>query len=107
MSTNEGKVRPVTDENEAASSASGRLFDLRELIAAIFLVFGAVLLVAGLFDSRAEIHKAAGVRINLWTGIGMILVGLVFVAWRLWKPLRKEDLVPSEDDDETLAPGGH
>jgi hypothetical protein len=81
------------------SNASGRLFDLRELIAGIFIVFGILLIVVGALDGQAELDKASGVRINLWTGIGMVVLGLVFVAWRLWRPLRREDLVPDDDAD--------
>ena len=94
----------MSDEGET-QSASGRLFDLRELIFGLFLVFGIILVVAGIFDSQAEIDKAAGVRINLWAGIGMILLGLVFLAWRLWRPLRKEDLVSTDDDADDAGAG--
>lgn len=73
-------------------SASKRLFDLRWLIAAMFVVYGIVLMITGAFDDAAEIKKAAGVRINLWTGIGMFVVGVVFAVWARWKPLRHEDL---------------
>lgn len=77
--------------SEEPKSASSKLFDLRWLIAAMFLVYGVVLAVTGIFDSKAEIAKAAGVRINLWTGIGMFVVGLVFAVWARLRPLRKED----------------
>ncbi len=75
---------------EDSSSASKRLFDLRWLIAGMFVVYGIILSITGIFDSQAEIAKAAGVRINLWTGIGMFVVGLVFAAWARWRPLRPE-----------------
>ena len=75
---------------EDSSSAAKRLFDLRWLIAGMFVVYGIILSITGIFDSQAEITKAAGVRINLWTGIGMFIVGLVFAAWARWRPLRPE-----------------
>ncbi len=68
------------------------MFDLRWLIAAMFVVYGLVLIVTGIFDNKAEIAKAAGVRINLWTGLGMLVVGLVFAAWARLRPLRKDDV---------------
>jgi hypothetical protein len=84
-----GKVsKPAGPED--SSSASKRLFDLRWLIAGMFVIYGIVLSITGIFDSHAEIQKAAGVRINLWTGIGMFVVGLVFAAWARWRPLRPE-----------------
>ena len=79
---------PAGSEN--SKSAAKRLFDLRWLIAGMFVVYGIVLMVTGIFDSQAELDKAAGVRINLWTGIGMFVVGLVFAAWARWRPLRPD-----------------
>lgn len=75
---------------EDSKSAAKRLFDLRWLIAGMFVVYGIVLSITGIFDSQAEITKASGVRINLWTGIGMFIVGLIFAAWARWRPLRPE-----------------
>jgi hypothetical protein len=84
-----GKVSDTTGP-EDSGSASKRLFDLRWLIAGMFVVYGIILSITGILDSQAEINKAAGVRINLWTGIGMFVVGLVFAAWARWRPLRPE-----------------
>ena len=75
---------------ENAGSASKRLFDLRWLIAVMFVVYGIVLVITGILDNAAEVSKAAGVRINLWTGIGMFMVGLVFAAWARWRPLKPD-----------------
>ncbi len=80
--------------SEQEGSASSRLFDLRDLIVALFTVFGAILVVAGIFDGQDEIDKAAGVRINLWAGIGMIVLAAVFLVWRLWRPLQRDDADP-------------
>jgi hypothetical protein len=30
------------------------------------------------------------VRINLWAGLGMLILGLRFIAWALWRPLGKQ-----------------
>lgn len=93
---------PTSQDSAGAptrGSASSRLFDLRDLIAGIFAVFGVALIVAGALDGPAELAKASGVRINLWTGIGMVALSAVFVAWRLWRPLRREDVPPAADRD--------
>lgn len=91
-SSRERKAGPVSEtggpENE--KSAAKRLFDLRWLIAGMFVVYGIVLIITGIFDSQAELAKAAGVRINLWAGIGMLVVGLFFAAWARWRPLRPD-----------------
>jgi hypothetical protein len=74
-----------TREAQAAN-----LFDLRRIIGGLFLLYGLVLTIAGLTDSDAEVAKAAGVRINLYAGLGMLLLGGFFVAWALLRPLGRQ-----------------
>ena len=78
------------EEFEAEHSASARLFDLRYLIGGLMSIYGLVLIVVGLFDSSEEIDKAAGIRINLWMGLGMLLVGVLFLVWARTRPLKVE-----------------
>ena len=40
-----------------------------------------LLIIVGISDGSKEISKASGVRINLWTGIGMLVLGLLFLLW--------------------------
>lgn len=63
-----------------------RLFDLRMIIGGLFLLYGVILTITGAVDDSAEIAKAVGVRINLWTGLGMLVIGAVFLAWALARP---------------------
>ena len=73
-----------------------KLFDLRTFIGALFLIFGVVVTIEGLRASPAEIAKAAGINISLWTGMCMVVVGLIFVVWMLVRPpsldVKHEDL---------------
>ena len=57
------------------------LFDLRLIIGALFTLYGVVLIITGLTDGAAELHKASGIRINLWAGVGMLVTGLLFLLW--------------------------
>jgi ABC-type branched-subunit amino acid transport system permease subunit len=66
------------------------LFDLRRIIGGLFLLYGALLTVVGLTDGDAELQTAAGLRINLIAGLGMLVLGALFVAWALWRPLGQE-----------------
>jgi hypothetical protein len=66
------------------------LFDLRRIIGALFVVYGVVLTVLGLFDTQEEIDKAAGVNINLYAGLGMLAFGLLMIVWALTRPLSEE-----------------
>ena len=73
---------------DAPKSAAGRLFDLRSLIGGLFVLYGIMLTVAGFFTSPQNLVKASHININLWMGIGMLIVGVFFLAWWRLNPLR-------------------
>jgi hypothetical protein len=73
---------------EEAPSAASQLFDLRTVIAVLFGVYGIVLTVQGLFfESEAQLEKAGGIDINLWSGIVMLVVAGLFLLWVRLRPL--------------------
>src|SRR5690349_587619 len=74
------------DEAKLESRATN-LFDLRRLIAGLFVLYGVMLIVASFFTSAADDAKSQGVNINLWTGIGMFALGAFFAIWALLRPL--------------------
>jgi xanthine/uracil/vitamin C permease (AzgA family) len=74
----------------AREAQAANLFDLRRIIGGLFVLYGVVLTVVGLGDSDAEIEKAAGVHINLWAGLGMLVLGLAFLAWGMLRPLGRQ-----------------
>jgi ABC-type transport system involved in multi-copper enzyme maturation permease subunit len=80
---------PESDE-ETPQSAAAKLFDIRVLIGGLFTLYGLMLGIAGLFTSSAARQKASGININLWLGIGMLVVGLLFLLWWRLNPLRVE-----------------
>ena len=67
---------------------------MRRVIGGLFTVYGVIVTILGIFDSQAEIDKAAGVRINLWIGLGMLALGLLFLLWQWWRPAE----APPESD---------
>ena len=72
-------------------------FDVRNFIAMLIGIYGAVLVAMGLFStSETDLDKAGGLNINLWAGLGMLLVAAAFVAWARLRPV----LVPDDVDDE-------
>jgi hypothetical protein len=93
-------------EDLEARSAAARLFDVRRVIGGLFIVYGVIVTLIGLFDDPAEIEKAEGVRINLWMGLGMLALGLLFLLWLRLNP-PKPVTPPSDDDRFGPAPGGH
>ena len=86
------------DIADAPKSAAAKLFDIRLLIGGLFTLYGVMLTVAGFFTSSSARHKASDININLWLGIGMLIVGLLFLLWRRLSPLRVE---PNPTDDRT------
>ncbi|WP_433799443.1 hypothetical protein [Actinomycetospora sp. CA-084318] len=64
-----------------------RLFDLRYVIGALMGVYGVVLVIRGLLDGPEQLARAAGLSINLWTGIGLLVVAAIFLVWGLTRPL--------------------
>jgi hypothetical protein len=84
---------------QAPRSASARLFDLRSLIGGLFVLYGIMLTVAGFSTSHKELAKASNININLWMGIGMLIVGVFFLAWWRLNPVRPAE--PSPDIGDT------
>jgi hypothetical protein len=86
------------DARRAARAAN--LFDIRRLIGGLFLIYGVILVILGLGESDASIDKSAGININLYAGLGMLALGLLFIAWALLRPLS------SQLDESEEAGGG-
>ena len=88
-----------TSGEDAPRSAAARLFDIRLMIGGLFVVYGVMLTVAGLSTSDKNLAKAAGININLWLGIGMLIVGALFLLWFKLNPLHAE---ASDDDADNV-----
>jgi hypothetical protein len=92
--------QPSTRAERAAN-----LFDLRRIIGGVFTAWGVLLIILGLTGSVVEKNKAAGMNINLIAGIGMLVLGLAFLAWAFSRPLGTE--LREADDDERAASPTH
>lgn len=73
-------------ELEAKSATAARLFDVRRIIGGLFVVYGVIVTIAGFTASDADLKKAQDININLWTGIGMLILGLFFLIWMKLRP---------------------
>jgi hypothetical protein len=62
-------------------------FDIRVVIALLVAIYGVVLTVLGIIADPQEVDKAAGININLWGGIAMLVFAAVFVLWARWRPI--------------------
>jgi len=80
------------------ASRAASLFDLRWIIALLFGVYGVVVTVMGIgFTTQADLDKAAGINVNLWTGIPMLVVAILFALWAQLRPVQIPAEQPSED----------
>ncbi len=94
---------PTTADRDAPKSAAAKLFDIRFMIGGLFAIYGVLLTIYSLFDSDAEKAKAAGIHINLWLGLAMILVAVVFGLWARLQPTK----APDPADVDTDRPAHH
>jgi drug/metabolite transporter (DMT)-like permease len=79
------------------------LLDIRRIIAGLLGLYGVILVVAGIVGSTEEKNKAAGVNINLWVGLVLLLMATFFLVWALTRPLSEE---LEEAEAEGSATGG-
>ena len=92
--TNRGP-QPNVDPEKVSRIA--KLFDIRLIVGGLLSLYGVILLITGLVSSRPS--KSGGLHLNLWTGLGMLVVGLLMLAWMRLRPL--EPLTPSADVEQT------
>jgi hypothetical protein len=93
----EGNTRPedellAQNEDLEKVSSAARLFDVRRVIGGLFLVYGVIVTLMGLFESKSELDKAQGVRINLWMGLGMLALGVLMLVWLRLNPAKTPDI---------------
>ena len=91
---------------DKSSSGAAALFDLRTVIAILFAFYGIVLTIMGIISpSAADNAKSGGIDLNLWTGIAMIVLAVLFVVWARMKPLNAG--APPADADVDDRPAHH
>jgi hypothetical protein len=83
-------------------SAARNLLDLRRIIGGLLLLYGVILTIVGIVGSDESKTKAAGENVNLWTGLGLLVVGGLFILWSVLSPF--EELDEFDDDGSSDAP---
>ncbi|MEU6482761.1 hypothetical protein [Streptomyces sp. NPDC046887] len=90
-------VQREVSELERKSATAARLFDIRRIIGGLFTVYGIIVTIAGITASDADLDKAVGVNVNLWTGLGMLALGIFFLVWLKLRPTAPPPPVSDED----------
>src|SRR3954463_2752208 len=77
----------------SASQGGGRkhtagAYDVRVFIAGLIGFYGVVLVIMGLFaDNADDKAKTGDVNANLWSGLVMVVVAIVFAVWTRLRPV--------------------
>ncbi|MGW0421646.1 hypothetical protein [Streptomyces sp. NPDC003015] len=96
----EHDVQREVSELQAKSATAARIFDLRRIIGGLFVLYGIIVTIAGINPSDATLDKAEGININLWTGLGMLLLGIFFLVWLKMRPTPPPAPAPGEEPTE-------
>jgi hypothetical protein len=92
-----------TEAAEQVSSSAARAFDLRRIIGGLFVVYGVIVGIYGLVDGAEASEKAEGIDINLWSGLAMLLLGIVFLVWERLNPVMDESADAADAADSGAA----
>ena len=86
-----------------AEKQTAGAFDIRNVIGALLGIYGVVLILVGIFDGDGG-PKSGDVNSNLWAGLVLLVVGVIFLAWARIRPV-----VVGDVDKDALEgpPPGH
>ena len=77
----------ATDEDELRAARIANRFDIRRIIGGLFVLNGVVLTITGIVGSDEVKNKAVGINVDLWTGLGMLVFGVLMIVWALARPV--------------------
>jgi hypothetical protein len=80
----------ATEEEEIQAARIANRFDIRRIIGGLFVIYGVTLTIVGIVGSDEVKNKAAGINVNLWTGLAMLVVGGLMIFWALARPVMPE-----------------
>jgi hypothetical protein len=77
-------------------------FDVRNIIGGLLGIYGVILTLMGLFADTEE-DKTGGVNANLWAGLALLAVSVIFLVWWRLRPI----VVPDDIDRDMDRPDVH
>ena len=94
------------DAGKPAQKHTAGAYDVRTVIAGLIGLYGIVLTIMGLFANSADDEaKTGGWNANLWSGIVMIAVALVFAIWLKVRPVVVDPAQLEDPEDVNRANG--
>jgi TRAP-type C4-dicarboxylate transport system permease small subunit len=71
----------------------------------LFCLFALILIALGIFGSHTVKHKAAGINVDLWTGLAMLVFGGLMVFRALARPVVPEPELTRGEGSERIRRG--
>jgi hypothetical protein len=79
-----------SEEDEARAARMANRFDIRRIIGGLFILYSVILIITGIAGDHTVKNKASGINVDLYTGIAMLVVGILMIAWALLRPVQPE-----------------
>ena len=93
----------MNDAPESGKKVAGA-FDVRIVVGSLMGIYAVILLLMAFFGDE-EGDKTGDVNANLWAGLGLVVISVVFLVWARWRPIV---VVPPDEDARDLErPAGH
>ena len=89
--TEENRQQYGEEERVAEHSGTSHSLAIGFYIAALVLIFGTTLVLAGLISSGAAVEGNLGFNVNFWWGLVMVLSGIVILGMTLASPRRRAE----------------
>lgn len=86
----------TSNSTERTAKHTAGALDIRNIIGGLLSVYGVILVFMGIFGDK-ELEKTGNVNANLYAGIALLVVGVVFLTWARLKPI----VVPEHVHDDT------
>ena len=82
---------PSKPQAAQSHTLSSYLFDLRSIIGLLLGTYGiGLILYAAVATTPEQIEQAAGLHINLGTGVALMLMSAAFLAWAIFRPVQPD-----------------
>jgi hypothetical protein len=106
MSTAHGQAGADGPEQGTKQKHTAGAYDVRTVIAGLIGLYGIVLTIMGLFFTNADDRAKTGDwNANLWSGIVMIIVAVVFALWLRLRPVVVDPVALEKEKGEGTSDG--
>jgi hypothetical protein len=103
---NEQTDSSLSEQEQRDLVKSTRRFDLRRILGVLFVVYGVIVTIIGLLNNTSDMKRTGGIAINLWTGLSMLVLGILFFIWDRLSPVPEEDILKNQaQQEEEVAEG--